>query len=363
MKALPTGVVNYDPKCVDVTPENVLLSMTIHTVLHEALRESWRAIYHDPLRFRYAMECKINQIIQEGGLPLGPGWVRRPEWDDLAPEEIVGQLEDISEKEAVECCPVKLGIQKDPLGNKGHTDDCNDPSCQGECNGDGQGQPNYDPGATVLTAALLRMQEVAKDIGTECAGLNLALGEILNPQLPWQVELRQFFQETVGIHGRSYHRPSRRSDAVGVLLPGRSKGLDAVTIAIDVSGSVVCDPGLIEDFLSECNEILRLCGRPCRVILHESDIVDDFECDDLNTLIGKMRGSGGTDFRPVFERISEGKPPPLLVFLTDLYGPLPNMEPNYPILWVCGEQHDTPPWGRVLELPTQRRRGRNRNDW
>ena len=92
MKALPTGVVNYDPKCVDVTPENMILSMIIHTVMHEALRESWRALYHDPLRFRYAMECKINQIIQEGGLPLGPGWVRRPEWDDKAPEEIVGRM-------------------------------------------------------------------------------------------------------------------------------------------------------------------------------------------------------------------------------------------------------------------------------
>lgn len=363
MKALPTGVVNYDPKCIDVTPDNMLLSMIIHTVMHEALRESWRAVYHDPLRFRYAMECKINQIIQEGGLPLGPGWVRRPEWDDKAPEEILGELEDISEEEAVECCPVKLAIVKDPMGENGHTDDCADPNCQGECNpANGQQQGLGDMSATVLTAALLRMQEVAKDIGTECAGLNLAVGEILHPQVPWQNELRNYFQETVGGNGRSYRRPSRRSEAVGVILPGRSKGLDAVTIAIDVSGSVVCDPGLIEDFLSETSEILRICGRPCRVILHESDIVDDFLCDDLTTLLGKLKGSGGTDFRPVFNLVAESSPPPLLVFLTDLYGPLPNIEPNYPILWVCGEQHDTPPWGRVIELPTQRQRGKNR-DW
>ncbi|NIQ77894.1 MAG: hypothetical protein GTN93_07335, partial [Anaerolineae bacterium] len=80
----------------------------------------------------------------------------------------------------------------------------------------------------------------------------------------------------------------------------------------------------LEDFAAEINGILKLCNRPCRVILHESDIIDDFEAEEIPTVIQHLKGGGGTNFIPVFERIAQDdKAPPVLVFLTDLYGPLP----------------------------------------
>jgi predicted metal-dependent peptidase len=49
------------------------------------------------------------------------------------------------------------------------------------------------------------------------------------------------------------------------------------------------------------------------------------------------QGGGGTDFRPVFDRaaqlISEGQSVAGVVYLTDLYGPMPD-ECDIPTLWL-----------------------------
>jgi predicted metal-dependent peptidase len=61
-------------------------------------------------------------------------------------------------------------------------------------------------------------------------------------------------------------------------------------------------------------------------------------------------GGGGTDFAPVFEYVEQqGLAPQALVFLTDLYGPFPEREPHYPVIWVSTSSQ-VAPFGETIPV-------------
>jgi predicted metal-dependent peptidase len=68
-----------------------------------------------------------------------------------------------------------------------------------------------------------------------------------------------------------------------------------------------------------------------------------------------LEGGGGTDFRPFFEMLAEGRDPAqtLCVFLTDGFGVFPEKAPSVPVLWVVTEsgldEHRFP-FGEVVRL-------------
>jgi predicted metal-dependent peptidase len=81
--------------------------------------------------------------------------------------------------------------------------------------------------------------------------------------------------------------------------------------------------------------------------------VDEFAADDPISF--DPPGGGGTDFRPVFEWVrKQGIEPACLIFFTDLDGPMPSVEPGYPVLWCCVNKQQAP-WGETINLPTEER--------
>jgi predicted metal-dependent peptidase len=71
----------------------------------------------------------------------------------------------------------------------------------------------------------------------------------------------------------------------------------------------------------------------------------------------KPAGGGGTDFRPVFEKVAEeGLEPACLIFMTDCMGTFPEEPPPYPVLWLSTIRPEelsegyTPPFGELLYL-------------
>lgn len=350
LRALSNGALLYNPMNVDAISENQLVSHMTEAVFHTALREGMRNQMYNEAKFRVALQSKIIQILDEAGLPeiFGTAELRKAEWDMLAPEEVLDQIADLTPEEAVELCPCKL-----PL-TVGRDDD--DPEDDDDADG-GMG----DTRPPILTAALGEMLAMAKDIGDEMLGLQLLIGDIYEPQIDWRQRLRHSMQQILGPWGRSFQRPHRRGHGIaqaigmpGYVMPGPDRGFESVILCVDLSGSVVGDKGLVEDFCGEMNGIMKLCQRPCRVILHEVAVIDDFECKNLNDLIPKLKGGGGTDFVPTYERLCETHEKiPLVVWLTDLYGGHVPEPPPFPMIWVCGSNHDSAPWGQIIEIPTQ----------
>ena len=70
----------------------------------------------------------------------------------------------------------------------------------------------------------------------------------------------------------------------------------------------------------------------------------------------KFKGGGGTDFRPVFDKVKELNIfPELLIYLTDAYGSFPEKQPNYPVLWCLTEENSVVPWGHSVHIPNEKK--------
>ncbi len=344
IRAFRNGILQWRREFVDVTPSPHLFKLFAHALLHVLLKEQERARYHDPLKFRYVFENTVNRFIEISmpGSPLGPGFFRDPNLDgdtvennlDLAPE-------GLTQEEVVEMCPVGLPINFESQSPEGES------GGEGEGEGAGQGRGQMD----IATAALAGMESMAKDIGIGSDLLRILIGDIYEHRIPWEERLKEFCRETFGQEGRTYRRLSKRSWGMGCMVPGRDRGLTTPAIAIDLSGSIIYDNGLVERFLGEICEILRICKKEARIILHEYDVTDDFKSNDPAEIISRIKGGGGTSFVPLYQLL-EKEPPLCLVHCTDLYGQFPDVEPNYPVLFVTGKDHadaTVAGFGQILE--------------
>jgi predicted metal-dependent peptidase len=116
-------------------------------------------------------------------------------------------------------------------------------------------------------------------------------------------------------------------------------------VAIDTSGSIGEDD--IQLFMSETLGILRSRKvRKLRLLSCDADVSLDEELDIWDELPAGLKGGGGTDFRPVFESLSEGDElPTCLIYFTDLMGTFPEERPAYPVLWLTPTEEYEVPFG------------------
>jgi predicted metal-dependent peptidase len=84
----------------------------------------------------------------------------------------------------------------------------------------------------------------------------------------------------------------------------------------------------------------------CDAEIHEAKVVSPYRKFDT-----KMKGRGGTDFRPVFEYAKKVNANGV-IYLTDLMGSFPEST-SLRTLWVCTEKGQTAPFGKTIYLPVE----------
>jgi predicted metal-dependent peptidase len=203
---------------------------------------------------------------------------------------------------------------------------------------------------TTVTAAM----ESAKLQGRLPANLERLFVKRLTPKADWRDLYRLAVSRKVGNDRYTWDRLEPQLIYRGIGSPGRSTfGCNLVVIAVDTSGSI--SQHTLDVFLAETAALLEQ-AKPKRVIFVQCDaeIQEWDECDACTELFGrKLKGGGGTDFKPVFERVTqESEEPDLLVYLTDLYGDFPSKPPSYPVIWGAISEA-TVPWGEVVRVPAQ----------
>jgi predicted metal-dependent peptidase len=177
----------------------------------------------------------------------------------------------------------------------------------------------------------------------------------LTPKVNWQDIYFATLTRRVGNDRYSWEQLDQQLIYRGIGAPGRiSYGCNLLIVAADSSGSI--SQHTLDVFLSESRAILEVI-RPRRIIFAQCDarVHEWTEIDDIDELRGEVRGGGGTDFRPVFERIEqENEDPDVLVFLTDGYGSFPATAPHYPIIWgSIALKPEGYPFGEVVMVPPQ----------
>lgn len=149
-----------------------------------------------------------------------------------------------------------------------------------------------------------------------------------------------------------------------------SRRIEEFVIAVDTSGSTMGEP--VKRFLEEAFEVLRQSGLGNGVNLHIIQCDDEVRSDDvirgegdLRRLMAgfRLKGGGGTDFRPVFayvdQLISEGRFRDLrgLMYFTDGFGTFPSKRPPYDTAFVfCDDsyrEHEVPPWAMKIVIRTE----------
>ena len=188
--------------------------------------------------------------------------------------------------------------------------------------------------------------EVPEDVS------ELVEGWLAPPVIPWQQVLRQFIG-TAGRIGRqsTWQRQHRRfqHDTPGA----RKRRQLNLLVAIDVSESTDEGP-LREAFARELLQIAR--GRDSQItVLYAHSLIrriDRFRSSRFTAEV--VHGGGFTDLRPVFDYARQMRPlPAAIVYLTDGYGPAPEVM-EFPTLWVLTPDGQKPvAWGVELRLGTE----------
>jgi predicted metal-dependent peptidase len=355
----------YSPAFVATLTAEELTGLIAHEVLHCAFGHPWRRSGRDHKLWNIACDYAINSVLRDAGFILPAGALLSDEYSGHHAEWIYdrcGQPEQPQPQPQPGSQPGQQqpGSQPQP-GQQPQPGSQPQPAAgseQGEVR-DAPIDAQADPDAlTESDWQEVERQAEALGRGSLSAATARILAELQRPLTDWRSALRRFLQE-INAADYSWQRPNVRYLASGIYLPAlRSEACGSIVVAVDTSGSI--DRVLLTQFGSELRSIVEeLQPRVVYVIYCDSEVcgaVEEFGPNDTIEL--SPRGGGGTRFGPVFERIeADGIEPAALVYFTDLDGPMPDVQPSYPVLWACSASNAsqrsrcTPPtFGDVIDL-------------
>lgn len=322
----------YNPLFVDTLTDAELRGVYVHEILHCALGHVWRLGQREHKRWNQAADYAVNPIVLDAGYTLPEDKLYNKDWAGKSAEEIYTLLP-----------PGKKGRKGGEKGGEGgQWGEVLPPPAPAEA----AAQEAEWRVATAQAATMARLQ------GTLPGGLERLIEEALRSQVDWRSVLRRFIQ-MVTKADYSWRLPNRRHVGLGLYLPSLySEAMPPMVVVTDASGSCQNDQ---PKFFGELSGIIQE-ANPEHVLFLQFDtrVTHEETLYPGDPFVPVMKGGGGTDFRPVFERVRElGMNPSCMVFFTDMMGSYPDEAPDYPVLWASTLREDqlgsyAPPFGEVL---------------
>lgn len=393
----------YNPEYIDSLTMAQTQFMLAHEALHCALSHFARRQHRVQHRWDLACDFAINPLLIEDGLTAPPNCVVIPQYLGMTAEEIYPLIDENDDSETVD---QHLFDQDNQTGGgqQGKTQDKPEqpeqrtgqgggkdgqqqasgsaPGEQRDGDGDGRspqpseadsgenGRPSpRDSGAEGRGEAppqplsneerqtlevqwqqrLAGAAQQAMQAGKMGGTIARLVDHLLQPQLPWRMLLARYMT-AMARDDFTYMRPSRREgDAI---LPSLKSSQVDLVVAIDTSGSIRVNE--MDEFLSEVAALKGQMRARVTLLACDSELADDapwvFEPWEDFDCPTRIKGGGGTDFRPVFDWVAQQAcQPELLVYFTDTKGKFPQREPNYPVIWLVKGKEGVP-WGQRIQL-------------
>jgi predicted metal-dependent peptidase len=373
-----SGRLVANPQFVRTLREDELLFVLAHEVFHLALRTHDRAVGSDPLRFNFAHDYIINDILraelQVQKIPAGGlDW---PGARLLSAEEILLEMEKNPQSAPA---PSQVWQGSPCAGSK-----------PGRPGGSG-GRPNpqaagreQGPRGDVLDDQLEREwfsdesaadQQARAEALAEAAAKAVSLGAAIDAmkgqgrgrdgggsnqmvtalrglyRTPWEMALQRWL-ESVAPAERSFVRPSRRgADRTDVVLPGRKREGWVLNVVLDTSGSMTDEIpralGAIADF---CDAVAV---DQMRLVQCDTAVTSDKFLLPSEVARHQVTGYGGSDLSPALRHLADDPNVEAVVVLTDGDIEYPQEEMPYNVLWVLPAHGSTtfhPPYGMVISM-------------
>jgi predicted metal-dependent peptidase len=369
-------VIYYNPAFVDSLTAEELQGVLAHEVLHCALGHHCRRGSRKPRLWNVAADYAINPIVLKNGMALPEGALIKPEFEGLSAEEIYATLkqEDSGSNSQSQggaggmsqgasqsksgCGSSGAGSQQAeplPLIDEG---DLNQPRPGGfgevldatDETGNPVSEAESTRQATEWAIVAEQASRMAKLCGHEPAGVELPLKEARQSKQDWRAILRDFVSASVASDYR-WFPPNRRYVSSGLYLPSvYHEGIGKIVIGVDTSGSIG-----EEELRQFAGEICAVSEQAQPELIHvvycDAAVSSTQEFGPSEPIILEPKGGGGTDFRPVFEWVSQNDIQPIcLIYLTDLCcHDYPASPPSYPVLWVTDSRR-TAPFGETIKI-------------
>jgi predicted metal-dependent peptidase len=345
----------YNPDFVATLSAAELTGVLAHEVLHPGLQHHVRRGNRGTKRWNMACDYAINPLVIDAGLALPKDVLIDNRFRGMSAERIYNLIKEEDDDGGQQ--DDRQGSSEDsPDGRGRDKDEPSSPETPGGFGqvldapdaADAEGK-DADEQARDWQIAVEQAETISKLAGKLPAGLERSLQGAEEARVDWRELLRRAWSETTP-SDYSWMRPNRRHIWQGLYLPGvQREGVGEVVIFVDCSGSI--NARQLSLFEAEVRSILEG-QRPERVYVvyfdahvHKVDVYEAGQQIHLTPV-----GGGGTDFRPCFQWVEESHvQPQILVFLTDLYGTLPDHPPPHPVLWAStGSQHAQ--FGQVVPM-------------
>lgn len=326
----------------DITDVSKVIGVMCHEILHIALGHIWRLQTRDIEKWNIATDIEINSnILDKNNISLPEGCLRMNNVEDKSAEEIYALLPDnksfnsfdnhsIWGKEGKETGKTNSSSSGDSREIKKYTFR---PMTEQE-----RKTAKTEAEGKVITA-----YEVSKsqEQGYIPAYIKRLVNDLTNPQVDWRSILTQYIQPNNDDY--SFCPTDRRFSWCDIYLPDmKSESISDIIIGIDTSGSI--SQAILVKFMSEVKGILGCYPSvKAHIGVCDAELHSWIEVDNntpMEKIIGELKGGGGTDFRPVFEKANKDfQTPSAMIFLTDTYGDFPEQTPDFPVLWVIPESY------------------------
>lgn len=336
----PKGLLQVNPEFVSSLTDPQLVGLLCHEVLHPAMNYWGRRGSRNELllsngepipAWNVAHDFEINAVIQEaaeqleGFIELPPGGAFKREWVGRSAEQIYDDI-----------------LASAPTLNLGSF-------VPDVTEGEEQDEENRCVWREHLRGAVEAQR--FRGMGTP-KSLSGFIKETLDPKVSWKTVLARWVGDNLGDPWYHYHKPSRRSEATNGYLPTQDlRNAPEVIVLWDTSGSM---EGEEKKVLSEVLAVMESRRSDIRLIMCDTKIHLDvlLSWDNIEEA-SRVRGGGGSDFRPGFEEIQEPSSS-VVIAITDGYIDVPAYAPQVQaVLWLLTAEGRDPTqgaWGQALRM-------------
>lgn len=337
-----------------------------HEALHCALSHFSRRQHRVKHRWDLACDFAINPILINDGFKPTPDALYLENLAGMTAEEIYPLLDDMDNRQTEDQHVYDANSDNDRDRHESRADNGKadqpptgkDPGQEVEVDenrGAGASQPpplNGDEKEQLSVQWRQRMAGAAQQAmqaGKMSGAMARLVDHLLQPQLPWRTLLARYMS-AIGRDDYNYTRPSRREGAA--ILPSLRSSQVNVVVAIDTSGSVSASE--IKEFMAEVDALKGQVRARITLYACDRDLDKDgpwgYEAWDTFEAPKQFHGGGGTDFRPVFDRLEcAAGQADLLLYFTDAEGLFPEYEPALPVIWLVKGKAKVP-WGQRIQL-------------
>jgi len=317
--------------------EFVLANGAMHSVLAHDKRKNNRSGW----LWQMATDIAINNMLIENGLDMPQDAQYRIRFKGMYAEEIYAQLKD--------------DILREDEDLEYDADDSDDVEQNSEKEKE-KSQENQTQ--QEIQEEILQEQLLAEE------AISLLASEFKKGEIPHAIDRFFKLDFIASVDWRDelksaidrYHKddftllpPNKKFIHQGIYLPSNVSQTFRLVIAVDSSASI--DEVLLNQFLSEVNFLMSLIHNyQIELLVCDEKIRSHETFYSGDSLACEVKGSMGTDFRPVFEFIDkEFDDVKLLLYFTDLDGKFPHAKPDFEVKWVSKKAKDIP-FGEIVIL-------------